>query len=234
MAAFDGKFFAQGLLDLVKAYERIPHWVLLWEALRHGYPVWLLELSIAVYRLRRVIRVDEAVSEVILAVQGIVAGSGAATTEMKLLMIDVIDKAFTVYPSIQPKVFVDDVSAEMADHDPVVVESQLAGFLLSVCSRLTKDGLEISASKSVVTASNQTLGKAICNRLGKLGISFVKRVKSLGVGMGSGTCKNAGIQNSRLKSFGRFQSLRRAGGGQPKSSARAAMQQLYMANLPTA
>ena len=139
LAAVDGKFFAQGLLDLVKAYERIPHWVLLREALRHGYPIWLLELSIAVYRLLRVIRVDEAVSEVILAVQGIIAGSEAARTEMRLLMIDVIDKAFTVYPCIQPTVFVDDVSAEMADHNPAVVERQLAGFLLSICSRLTRD-----------------------------------------------------------------------------------------------
>ena len=38
--------------------------------------------------------------------------------------------------------FVDDVSAELANHDPGVVERQLAGFLLSVCSRLTADGLE--------------------------------------------------------------------------------------------
>ena len=61
LAIGDGKHFAQGLLDLVKAYERIPHWVLLREAIRHGYPIWLLQLSVAVYRLLRVIRVDEAV-----------------------------------------------------------------------------------------------------------------------------------------------------------------------------
>ena len=87
------------------------------------------------------------------AIQGIFAGSGAATAEVRLLMADVIDKAYAVFPSIEPTVFVDDVSAEMAAYDSTAVERQLAGFLQSVCSRLTADGLEISASKSVVSAS---------------------------------------------------------------------------------
>lgn len=91
IAAANADHYAQGLL--VKAYERIPYWVLLREAKRLGYPIRLLRLSVATYRLLRVIRIDSAVSLTIPAIQGIVAGSGAATTEMRLLMIDVIDSA---------------------------------------------------------------------------------------------------------------------------------------------
>lgn len=92
-AIADGKHFAQGRVDLVKAYERIPHWVLLREAHKRGYLRWLLQLSVAVYRLLRVTRLDEAISDVIQALLGIVAGSGAATKEMRTLRIDVVDRA---------------------------------------------------------------------------------------------------------------------------------------------
>lgn len=102
MAAANSDHYAQGLVDLVKAYERIPHWVLLREAKRLGYPIWLLQLSVATCRLLRAIRTDSAVSLTILAIEGIVAGSGAATTEMRLLRIDVIDSALKIFPPSSP------------------------------------------------------------------------------------------------------------------------------------
>ena len=39
------------LLDLVKAFERIRHAYLLRAAIQHAYPLWLLRLSLATYRL---------------------------------------------------------------------------------------------------------------------------------------------------------------------------------------
>ena len=41
------------LLDLVKAFDRIPHAVLLREALRLRFPLWLLRLSVQVYLMPR-------------------------------------------------------------------------------------------------------------------------------------------------------------------------------------
>ena len=153
--------YAQGLLDLVKAYTRIPHHVLLREVIRLGYPIWLLQLAVATYRLLRVIRVEDAISCVIQAIQGIVVGSGTATTEMRLIMTNVIDAAFKVFPTVTPTAFVDDVGAETADADEGTVISNLTGFLRSVCSRLTADGLEISPTKSVVTASVAKWGEKL-------------------------------------------------------------------------
>ena len=46
--------YAQVLLDLVKAFERIPYRVLLREAGTLGYPLRLLRLAIATYRLPKV------------------------------------------------------------------------------------------------------------------------------------------------------------------------------------
>ena len=42
--------YAQALLDLIKAFERIPHSVLAREAKELGYPLWMLRLSIATYQ----------------------------------------------------------------------------------------------------------------------------------------------------------------------------------------
>ena len=46
-AAAGGKQYGQTLLDLVKAFERIPHRVLLREARRLGYPIRMIRLAIA-------------------------------------------------------------------------------------------------------------------------------------------------------------------------------------------
>lgn len=58
LSALGHKSYAQGFLDLVKAYEWISHWVLLPEAENHGFPTRLLKLAVAAYRLLRVIRID--------------------------------------------------------------------------------------------------------------------------------------------------------------------------------
>ncbi len=80
----------QVLLDLVKAFERIPYRVLVREAKRLGYPLRLLRLAIATYRLPRTVRVGEALSDLVVALKGIAAGSGTATTEMRVVMINLV------------------------------------------------------------------------------------------------------------------------------------------------
>ena len=77
--------YAQALLDLVKAFDRIPHWLLVREAVKLGYPLRLLRLSLATYLLDRVIRIGGVVSHTVVALRGITAGSGFATTEMRVI-----------------------------------------------------------------------------------------------------------------------------------------------------
>ena len=209
-----GTSYGQVLLDLVKAFERIPHWVLVREAKRLGYPLWLIRLSLATYRLERVLRVGQAISNPINATRGITAGSGLATSEMRLVMIDIVDQALRAYPSVTPTLFVDDLSAESVAVERHI-KHNLVGFVRMVCDRIKADGMEVSSTKSVCTASSERLGQELADQLVQNGVRFALKTKSLGTGLCSGVRHNAKVINTRLKRFrqriGRYQLLRRAG-----------------------
>jgi hypothetical protein len=150
--------YGQALLDLVKAFERIPHHVLVREAAALGYPGYMIRLAVATYRMRRVLRVGDAISQEVIAVCGITAGSGSATTEMRVTMIRIIDRALIVHPVVEPTLFVDDLADEVAG-SPRWIRRQLGGFILMVCRLLTADGNETSAKKSFFLASTVELGR---------------------------------------------------------------------------
>ena len=206
--------YGQALLDLVKAFERVPHHVLVREAAKLGYSLWILRLALAAYRLGRVVRVDGVLSSMVYAARGITAGSGLATTEMRILLINIVDSACKLYPAVTPTLFVDDLSAEVAGTFAFVMK-QLVPFVLCVCDSMTKDLLEVSKAKSVCTASDEKLGRALERGLCRFGIRFVRRVKSLGTGLGAGTRRNAMAGAARLRAFRkrlpRFRRLRAAG-----------------------
>ena len=67
----------------------------------------------AIYKMKRVIRIGKVVSMTLWAATGITAGSGFATTEMRIIMIRVIDRAYVLYPTVNPILFVDDLAADM-------------------------------------------------------------------------------------------------------------------------
>ena len=206
--------YGQALLDLVKAFERVPHHVLVREAIRLGYSLWILRLALAAYRLGRVIRVDGILSTVVYAARGITAGSGLATTEMRILLMHIVDSACRLYPAATPTLFVDDLSIEVAGTF-TYIRKHLVPFVLYVCDRMTDDLLEVSKAKSVCTASSEELGHTLERDLRRYGIRFMRRVKSLGVGLGAGVRRNAVVGAARLRAFRkrlpRFRRLRAAG-----------------------
>ena len=62
-AAASGADHAAALLDLVKAFEMIPHCLLVRAARKHGFSLKVLRLSLAAYRIARTIGVDGVFSE---------------------------------------------------------------------------------------------------------------------------------------------------------------------------
>jgi len=76
VAGMSRKCYGIILVDLVKAFEKVPHDKLAAAAARRGYPLWLLRLSLDTYRMSRVVVIDGACSRQITASQGITAGSG--------------------------------------------------------------------------------------------------------------------------------------------------------------
>ena len=57
--------YAQTLTDLVKAFERIPHTVLIEFAIKWKYCLVTLRLSLAAYRLARLICIDGICSRLV-------------------------------------------------------------------------------------------------------------------------------------------------------------------------
>lgn len=192
----------------------MPHDILLREARRLGHPLWLLRLSLATYKLARVLRVGAVVSRLMWAIRGITAGSGLATTELRVLMIHVVDVAYAAHPTVTPSLYVDDLSAE-ATGPATHVTKTLAEFTLKVCDALTKNRLQLSDKKSICTASSDSIGLNLEKRLGKYGITYHRGVKSLGAGLGAGCRRNTQVSKKRLKDFSkrlhRFARLDRAG-----------------------
>ena len=160
------------------------------------------------------IRVGGAISDLVWAVRGIVAGSGLATTGMRLVMIDIVDQASLAHPDVTPTLFVDDLSSEQnGGHD--FIKKELGGFTRHVVIRIHEDCMEVSGTKSMVSASHPSLAEALQSQLQQFRIPSVLRVKSLGVGLAAGVARNTQVMQARLKNFTkripRFKMLKRAG-----------------------
>ena len=97
------------------------------------------------------------------------AGSGFATTEMRVVMINLVEKALRAHPSVTPTVFVDDLAAESAGPDEWI-KAELGGFIIVIVEGFKANLFELSGTKSLVTASTDELGKALVDLWGESGI----------------------------------------------------------------
>ena len=172
-------------------------------------------MSLAAYRLPRTLRIGEVYAGLVPACRGVTAGSGNATTEIKIMMINIVDGGRKVYPHIEPTLFVDDLSAENASTSEVGIVQQIGGFTDHVIKRIHADGMEVSQTKSVISASSPKLTDALVQNLSRHKLGSELRVKSLGVGLAAGVARNTKVMKTRLKKFvqrlPRFKALRRAG-----------------------
>ena len=89
-AALKSEHYGQSLLDLVKAFEKIPHHEVIAAARKNGYKLSILRFMLAVYRLPRSIGVEGIYSRMVIACCGITAGSGFVTVVLRALLLDVI------------------------------------------------------------------------------------------------------------------------------------------------
>lgn len=101
--------------------------------------MWMLRLSAGVYKMARVLRVGKAVSHILVALCGIAAGSGFATTEMCIVLMRVIDAALAQFPTVKPFVYVDGIATEVVAPEEITQQ-------------------QLSPTKSLVNASNKRIG----------------------------------------------------------------------------
>jgi hypothetical protein len=186
-AAKMGHFYGQALLDLVKAFERLPHKHIVAAAVRHGYDLFVLRLSLAAYRLRRAVGIDGAYSRCIIAVLGVTAGSGFATTELRLLMIDVVVSKRDAWPLVSISMYVDDGTIESSHRLCSCMQRMLTGatsVLIDICEQQLQ--LEISAKKSAVVGCSLKVARSAVQAISNKALCVARHAKLLGTDDGGG------------------------------------------------
>ena len=126
-------------------------------------------------QMKRVVRVRNVVSGLVWALRGMTAGSGFATTEMRVVMINLVENTLRAHPSVTPTVFVDDLAAESMGPDGWI-KSELGGFITVVVEGFKENCFELSGTKSLVTASSDELGMMM-EELWKEGGIFIRYAK---------------------------------------------------------
>ena len=213
-ARLDKAAFAAVLLDLEKAFDKVPHHKVVDAARRWGYPMKVLRLSLHGYRMDRVIGVGGVFGAVIKPQRGIAAGSAHATRELRALMIGVFDEVNRLCPSVSLTVYVDDGTLESVGTERTVTEEAVKATVVA-CMGLEGCGMVLSRVKNKVIASSKELGGTIAMRLQRWGVVRCREAKMLGVGTVAATRRTTAVLTARIAAFGRrrgqFGMLKRAG-----------------------
>ena len=200
-SALSGGRQLASLLDLVKAFERIPHHLVADAAARLGFNLVVLRLSLASYRLARAIGVDGTFSVLLIATRGITAGSGFATLELRILLHEAIVISTRRWPLLQLYVYVDDLTIAAAGTSELCLSTarQATDFFVRVFEQGFK--LEVSCAKSFAVSARISHALALARATTKRVLQPVRATKLLGVAYAGGTRRSVKTLNGRLKQF---------------------------------
>ena len=117
----------------------------------------------------------------------------------RLVLVRAVDRQLNLHPQVNPTLVVDDLAADMIAPGKHIVK-ELGGFIQGIAEFIEQTGQELSATKSVCTASTKQVGGDLAKRLQAWNSQFKPRVKALGVGLGAGVRRNIGVLKARLVS----------------------------------
>ena len=203
-AALAGKEHAQGLLDLVKAFETVPHKVLADAAEKSGYNLAILRLSLAAYRLWRTLSIEGVCSRRVRATRGITAGSGFATGELKVLLLDLMKALqFNWKTCLSTKLFVDDLTLAATGSPAYLVRLLTRAIDFAIDWLERKLMMAVSDSKSKVVASRFKVAQAIADGVkgGKVKVTDITQL--LGADTVGGRRRRTQTQQYRFFDFRR-------------------------------
>lgn len=158
----------------------------------------ILRLSIAAYRLCRAIGVDGVYSRFITANRGITAGSGFATSELRVLMLDLIRVVQARWANVVfTKVYVDDLTLSVSGQPQKVIRELAQAIDFAV--HILEDSMRmlVSAKKSMVVASKPSIAQAVVEHTSNDRVSMARRAKLLGTDtVGGARRSTAGFRTS--------------------------------------
>lgn len=215
-AARQHMFYAQSLLDLVKAFERLPHHLIVAAARSLNYCMFTLRLSLAAYRLPRALGADGAFSRLLVASRGITAGAGFATTELRILLHSVVIGTMRRWPLVRITLYVDDATLEVYHSSMRLTQSTIAGATDCMVDMLQVGlGLECSAKKSGVVGSSPAIASRAAASSRTRMLMPWRNAKLLGTSSGGGKRRCVRHSKVRLRTFDkratRIRRLRRCG-----------------------
>ncbi len=215
-AALDHLDHIQSLLDLVKAFETVPHAILARCAIALGFPAALIQLSLAAYRLARALGVDGAYSRLIVATRGITAGAGFATVELELLLYETMHYMHSRWATVLTiKVYVDGITLAACGLPEKVIRIMVQALDYLVDRLENTLGMDVSQAKSKVIAGRPSVAAAVIQRLENGKLTQTRQAKMLGTDSVGGRVRSTLTFRGRVQSFTekapRIQALRKAG-----------------------
>ena len=121
------------------------------------------------------------------ASRGIVAGSAMATSELKLVLIDVVRQHNVLHPGISLRIFVDDISLDLDNAHLYDLVDQLSDAASTLAHQVeNRIGLPIARDKSAIVCSSARVSRALRHRLRELGGPPLGAARNLGVDFAGG------------------------------------------------
>jgi hypothetical protein len=213
-AAYGGEQHVMAMLDLKKAFEMVDHGKLLEAARRLSYDSTVLRLSLQAYKMRRAVGTDGVYAAPVYATRGITAGSGFATTELRILLLEVVREVLAKWgDSVDLMLYVDDLTVT-ATGSPKEAARRCSAVVHLVMDRFRELGMVINADKSVVTATSPAVAATAARQL-RSRVKPRKAAKLLGTTTTAGRTRTTKLQQARIAAFKRrkhrYHALRRSG-----------------------
>jgi hypothetical protein len=184
-------------------------------ARENGFNLKVLRLSLAAYRIARTIGVDRVFSTPVVANRGTTAGSVLGTTELRILLTDLMFSLEKMWGAeLKLRWWPDHCGQRQAQ--AVVETVERSPKARTTLSTFQKRGLQASVTKSLAVASPPTVRRKLDNEVAKQALKPTSTVKIRGCAYGGGRRRaTSGIIN-RVAKFhfivDRMQALGNVGG----------------------
>jgi hypothetical protein len=186
-AAGDTFLSSLALLDLIKAYELVPHHRILEGAILYNFPLCLLRVIFSVFNLERHICIAGCYSNSVQVLfSTIIAGSVFGPALLRMSLMHVLDEWHRKWPLMKLYLYIDDMGV-LAQGTAHIIKTlffdaiaHLDSLLSTVDAKLSRGVAGTTGGKSVVLAPAELMSFLTTQFLA-LGIAVIDHARNLGI-----------------------------------------------------